>query len=237
MVELLSSSFGATNFNGNILHPQQTQQGLKISATSTTGFGTISGNTFINVGLTTGAVSDFDYSIQNTYIIQANQGVQNGNAKGMLLLTSNLIELNTSNETPVGGFYSLPVANASFIGGAPTSAISFPVAQRVITSSANGSFEYDSKIDGNFNVNLTATIGVNKNGTYEIQVKFRQNGVALPFIGKTVVRNSGGTYVQQPLSFSIQGTATQGDIFDVLVLVDATEDVLVSELIVNGFQF
>ena len=40
--------------SGCIFHPQQTQNGIDIKTGSTTGFGTISGNTFINIGLTTG---------------------------------------------------------------------------------------------------------------------------------------------------------------------------------------
>ena len=242
MVELLNngggSGFGAVNISGSIFHPQQTQNGINISDLATIGFGTISANTGIDVGLTTGTVTSLDYDIQNSTIIQANQGIQNGNAKGILSLTDNIIPLATSGETPVGGLYSLPVADGSFVGAAgPTNAITFPVAQRVVTSSANGSFAYDSKIDGNFSVNLNATVGVNSNGTFDIQVQFRQNGVALPFIGKTTIRNSGGTFIAQPIGLSIQGTATQGDVFDVLVSVASADDVLVSELIVNGFQF
>jgi hypothetical protein len=242
MVELLTGAgpngFGATNIIGCIMHPQQTQIGIDISDLSTTGFGTISGNTLINVGLTTGAVSSIDYDIQNTFIIQANQGIQNGNAKSILSLTNNIIELDTSNATPVGGLYSLPIADASFIGGAgPTNAITFPLAQRVITSVPNGSFTYDSKIDGNFSVNLNTTVGVDSNGTFEIEVQFRQNGTPLPFVAKATIRNSGGVFVAQPIGLSIQGTATQGDVFDVLVSVASADDVLVSELIVNGYQF
>ena len=242
MVELLNngggSGFGAVNISGSIFHPQQTQKGIGISGGATIGFGTISSNTGIDVGLTTGTVISLDYDIQNSTIIQANQGIQNGNAKGILSLTDNIISLATSGETPVGGLYSLPVADGSFVGAAgPTNPITFPVAQRVVTSSANGSFAYDSKIDGNFSVNLNATVGVNSNGIFNIQVQFRQNGVALPLIGKTTIRNSGGTFVAQPIGLSIQGTATQGDVFDVLVSIDSMNDVLVSELIVNGFQF
>lgn len=241
MVELLNNGggngFGAVNIGGSIFHPQQTQKGIVISNGATIGFGTISSNTGIDVGLTTGTVASLDYDIQNSTIIQANQGIQNGNAKGVLSLTDNIVLLDTSNETPVSGLRSLPVANASFIGGAPTNAITFPVAQRVITSSANGSFTYDSKIDGNFSVSLNATVGVNANGTFNIQVQFRQNGTPLPLLGKTTIRNSGGTFVGQPIGLSIQGTATQGDVFDVLVSIDSADDVLVSELIVNGFQF
>jgi len=78
------AGLGAVNLSGNILHPQQTQDGLNISDLATTGFGTIAANTFINIGLTTGVVDNFDIDIQNAYIIQANQGILNGNAKGTL---------------------------------------------------------------------------------------------------------------------------------------------------------
>jgi hypothetical protein len=242
MVELLDdgggSGFGAINISGSIFHPQQTQEGIGISNGATIGFGTISANTGIDIGLTTGAVTSFDYNIQNSTIVQANQGIQNGNAKGMLSLTDNIVLLDTSNATLAAGLYSLPIADASFVGGAgPTNSITFPVAQRVVTSSANGSFTYDSKIDGNFNVNLNATVGVNLNGTFDIQAQFRQNGTPLPLIGKATIRNSGGTFIAQPIGLSIQGTATQGDVFDVLISIASANDVLVSELIVNGYQF
>jgi len=242
MVELVDnaggSGFGAVNISGCVIHPQQTQDGIKISDLATIGFGTIASNTGIDIGLTTGVVANFDYDIQNSTIVQANQGIQNGNAKGILSLTDNIVLLDITNTPPVSGLYSLPIADASFVGGAgPTNPITFPVAQRVITSSANGSFAYDSKIDGNFSVNLNATVGVNTNGIFNIQVQFRQNGTPLPLIGKTTIRNSGGTFVAQPIGLSIQGTATQGDVFDVLVSIDSQNDVLVSELIVNGFQF
>ena len=36
------ASFGAVNINGCIIHPQQTQNGIEIGTSSTTGFGTIS---------------------------------------------------------------------------------------------------------------------------------------------------------------------------------------------------
>ena len=241
MIELLDngggSGFGAVNISGCVIHPQQTQNGIDISNSATIGFGTIASNTGINIGLTTGAVRNFDYDIQNSTIVQANQGIQNGNAKGILSLTDNTVLLDTSSQTPVGGLWSLPIADASFIGGAPTNPITFPIAQRVITSSANGSFTYDSKIDGNFNVNLNATVGVEDNGTFEIQAQFRQNGIPLPLVGKATIRNTGGVFVAQPIGLSIQGTATQGDVFDVLISVASADDVLVSELIVNGYQF
>jgi hypothetical protein len=68
-------------------------------------------------------------------------------------------------------------------------------------------------------------------------VQFRQNGTPLPFVGKATIRNSGGVFIAQPVSISVQGTATQGDIFDILVTCDTADDVLLSELLVSGYQF
>jgi len=72
------SNFGAVNINGCIIHPQQTQNGLNISTSSTTGFGTIAANAFVNVGLTTGAIlagSDYNDTSMLTYDVFANQGL------------------------------------------------------------------------------------------------------------------------------------------------------------------
>jgi hypothetical protein len=227
------------NMNGAIIHPEQTQIGFYVASDAVTlannsecKFGTITGNTFIPAGLTTGALTVFDYDIQNSYIVQANQGFQSGNAKGLLDLVDNLVEL----ETSTAPSNALPVAESSTPGGAGfTNPITFPVSRRVITSVANGSFEYNSKVDANFAVTLDATVGVQSNGTFDIDIQFRQNGVAIPIKAKTTIRNSGGVFVAQPISLTIQGTATQGDVFD--VLVTCTNDVLVSELVVSGYQF
>jgi hypothetical protein len=62
MVELIDNTtggagdvgFGAVNITGCIFHPQQTQNGINIKPGSTTGFGTVSSNTFVNVGLVPG---------------------------------------------------------------------------------------------------------------------------------------------------------------------------------------
>lgn len=229
------------NINGAIIHPEDVQVGFYVASDAVTlannsecKFGTITGNTFIPVNLTTGALTVFDYDIQNSYIVQANQGFQNGNAKGLLNLVDNLVVLETSSAPG----NALPVAESSTPGGAGfTNPITFPISQRVITSAANGSFEYNSKVDANFAVTLDATVGVQANGNYDIDIKFRQNGVALPIKAKTTIRNSGGVFVGQPISLTIQGTATQGDVFDVLVTCGSANDVLVSELVVSGYQF
>ena len=90
MIELKANniaSFGAVNINGCIVHPQQTQNGIDIDTASTTGFGTISSNAFINVGLTTGKVflpeipiillPDYSQTSTLNYDIFSNQGLLN----------------------------------------------------------------------------------------------------------------------------------------------------------------
>lgn len=81
MIELMANnlaSFGAVNINGCIIHPQQTQFALNISNTSTTGFGTIAANAFVNVGITTGGIltgSTYNDTSMLKYDVFANQGL------------------------------------------------------------------------------------------------------------------------------------------------------------------
>jgi hypothetical protein len=69
----IQQGVGAVNISGCIMHPQQTQDAIKLDPASTTAFGTISANTFVTAGLTTGVIGNFDYNVHNSYIIQANQ--------------------------------------------------------------------------------------------------------------------------------------------------------------------
>ena len=86
MIELQANnlaSFGAVNINGCIIHPQQTQFALNISSTSTTGFGTIAANAFVNVGITTGGIltgSTYDSASMLKYDVFANQGLADSTA-------------------------------------------------------------------------------------------------------------------------------------------------------------
>ena len=103
MIELRNNnlaSFGAVNINGCIVHPQQTQNGIDIGTASTTGFGTISGNAFINLGLTTGVVflpeipvllvPDYSQTATLNYDIFSNQGLLNSTSGSLLTVNSNV---------------------------------------------------------------------------------------------------------------------------------------------------
>ena len=100
MVELQNNnlaSFGAVNINGCIIHPQQTQNGIDIGTSSTTGFGTISSNAFVTVGLTTGEIflpiasglPDYSQTATYNYDIFANQGVLNSVSGVVMTLNGN----------------------------------------------------------------------------------------------------------------------------------------------------
>jgi hypothetical protein len=106
----LGPGFGAVNINGCIIHPQETQNGIDISTGSTTGFGTISSNAFVTVGLTTGKV--FlpevpvvllpDYSQPETlgYDVFANQGILNSTSGTVMTLTGNVTDTTLSSGVP-----------------------------------------------------------------------------------------------------------------------------------------
>jgi hypothetical protein len=234
MIEFLPDSvdgvgFAVVNINGCIIHPEDVQDGLNIPNTSSTIFGTISANTFIDVGITTGILFNVDYDVQNSFIIQANQGILGGNAKATMSLQNNSVLLDNSVTNPI------PLADASTVGGGGfTNPITFPVATRVITNSANGSIEYNSKIDGNFFVTVSAEVNSSTNADTEITLRFRQNGTPITTSeGKTVIRQQ----VPDNITFAILGVASQGDVFDIEVESDLGTDVLVKNLTLNGYQF
>jgi hypothetical protein len=111
MIELQNNnlaSFGAVNINGCIIHPQQTQNGINIGTGSTTGFGTISSNAFINAGLTTGEVflpitsglPDYSQTATYKYDIFANQGVLNSTSGIMMTVSGNTNDTNLTDGVP-----------------------------------------------------------------------------------------------------------------------------------------
>ena len=121
MVEVLSNGTGggngATNISGCIFHPQQTQNGIDIKTGSTTGFGTISGNTFINIGLTTGetflgdsltpALGAYSEIECLKFDILANNGILNSTAGVVMTMEGNttdtVLAINTPTQINTGG--------------------------------------------------------------------------------------------------------------------------------------
>jgi hypothetical protein len=113
MIELRTNGvgpgFGAVNINGCIIHPQDVQNGIDISTGSTTGFGTVSSNAFVNAGLTTGKVflpeasglPDYSNAATIKYDIFANQGVLNSLSGCVMTFVGNTNNTALSSGTPL----------------------------------------------------------------------------------------------------------------------------------------
>ena len=237
LIEILPNLYsvgnGVVNINSSIIHPETIQYGLWVSTdanpllSSTTGFGTISSNTFTDTNLTTGRLVLFDYDAQNTYIIQANQGVTNGNAFASMDITGNLVYLDNSTTNPI------VLAEANTVGGGGfTSPIAFPFSQRTINVVADGSIEYNRTLTSNFIVIVTATVQQNGNGV--ITARLRNNGTPITSsVGTTEIRSG----IADTLSFSVLGQAVLGNVFDIEIESSGAADVLVSNLTLNGYNF
>lgn len=100
MVEFLPNAggpgFGAVNFSGCIIHPQQTQDGIRVASGSTIGAGgTIAANTFVGANLTTGLKFFPDpgtggYSLAEClrYDITTNQGLPDSAAYVLMTMSA-----------------------------------------------------------------------------------------------------------------------------------------------------
>jgi len=163
MIELQNNnlaSFGAVNINGCIVHPQQTQNGINIGTSSTTGFGTISSNAFINVDLTTGKIflpelnSLPDYSQAATYNfdIFANQGLLNSTSGCVMTLTDNTNDTDLTNGVPTKiETDGLAVAQASVRFNVATDGRCTYVGTKQVYVSIHAAIGYDKQGGGNDN--------------------------------------------------------------------------------------
>ncbi len=130
------------------------------------------------------------------------------------------------------------LAEANVATGAFTNTPTFPVANRVITNVPNCSFTYNSKIDANFIVVVTATVEMTGDGF--IACRLRNGGTPITHaIGLPEIRQGRA----QSFSFSVIGEATLGSVFDVEFealdtgLSPVARDIIVREFVLNGYQF
>jgi hypothetical protein len=176
MIELMPNniaSFGAVNINGCVVHPQQTQNGIEIAAGSTTGFGTISSNAFVNVGLTTGEVflpqvsSLPDYSATQSlgYDVFANQGILNSTSGTVMTLTGN-----TTNTVLSAGVPAIINTNGSVVQQAGV--------RYTVTGAGRATYTGSKQVY----VSIHASISYEKQGGGADDYKFYiyKNGTALP---------------------------------------------------------
>jgi hypothetical protein len=81
-IDQTTTSWGAISISGNLIHPQQTQDGIKLGSIVPLEM-VISSNTFISVGLTTGVLINYTAGNINNYpslVVSDNSGVRNEKA-------------------------------------------------------------------------------------------------------------------------------------------------------------
>ena len=224
MIELQNNnlaSFGAVNINGCIIHPQQTQNGIDIGTGSTTGFGTISSNAFIDIGLTTGKVflpqnvanlPDYSLDSTKTYDIFANQGILNSNSGIMMTVSDN------TNDTDL-------------TDGVPTKIETDGLAL------AQASVRFDLNTDGRCTytgskqiyVSVHATVGFDKQGggTDNYVFYIYKNGAQLPG-SQTKIRTGGN---EGTLSMTYGTLMETDDYLELWVeVVGSSDDMLIQDL-------
>ena len=178
MIELLPNnlaSFGAININGCVIHPQQTQNGIEIAAGSTTGFGTISSNAFVTVGLTTGKIflpevpvillPDYSSAQTTGYDVFANQGLLNSVSGTVMTLTGNATITSLTQNVPT----------QINMGGGATQQASVR-----FTTSAAGVNTYIGTKQVYVSLHCTITFDKQGSGADDYTFYYYKNGVQLP---------------------------------------------------------
>jgi len=111
MIEILPNGagvgVGAFQMSGCILHPQLSQNGIKINPLSTTGFATISSNTFVDANLITGfkffpnpLTGGYSNTECLTYDVKSNQGLLNSTSGVVMTLNGNTTNTSLTVNTP-----------------------------------------------------------------------------------------------------------------------------------------
>jgi|GEM_PF-4099629 len=216
MIELLTdgggSGLGAVNIGGSVIHPQQTQDGIKINSGSTTGFGTISANTLIDVNLTTGLKFFPDPSTggySNTeclnYDVAVNQGIPNSDAYGFF-------------QEPTGGTDTLTGGTTNWVAVEYGAVPSNTELQRFSFSNPatnRGRLEYDGTKSVFVTIQVSFTWNDTSGGTDTYNFGISKNGSAVPELGSILqARASGGAYAGITLTFN--DTVTNADDYELL---------------------
>ena len=227
MIELRTNGvgpgFGAVNINGCIIHPQDVQNGIDISTGSTTGFGTISSNAFVNAGLTTGKVflpeasSLPDYSNAATlkYDVFANQGVLNSTSGVLMTFIGNTNDTDLTQNVPIA-----------------IETDGLAVAQSAVRYTVSGAGRCTYTGTKQVYVSLHASLSYDKlsNGTDTFHFYFYKNGVALPqsqikIEAEANATNVGGT------SMTYGTLMTQNDYIEIYVEnITSGDDIIVTDL-------
>ena len=172
-----------------------------------------------------GVVADLEPNSQNSYIIQANQGIENANSKAGLIIqgNANAFTAPTSYQT----------LNATNVGGSFTTSPYFAKATKVITDRDACSITYDQKNGGSFFVAVNATVD-GTNGFVTCRLLFTRGGVTTSVPFATGVAEIKGA--AESLSFTTLGDAQFGDIYEA-EFINTGATLTVTDFTLNGYQF
>lgn len=221
----IAAGFGAVNINGCILHPQETQNGITIGGT--TGFGTISSNAFVNVGLTTGKVflpeasslPDYSDPATVTYDIFANQGLLNSTSGIIWTMLNNNGQTNT---TPSGTPVIMAVNGASAVK-------TIQGAVRYDLNTGTGRVTYTGSKQVYVSIHATMTYVKQGGGGADLYTfEFYKNGALLPGSGTSA---DAPTADPQNLTMTYGVLMDQNDYIEIYITNDsATDPMLVRDL-------
>lgn len=222
MIELQNNnlaSFGAVNINGCIVHPQQRQNGIDIGTSSTTGFGTISSNAFINVGLTSGKVflpeasslPDYSQTATLDYDVFANQGLLNSLSGCVMTMVGNTT--NTALDTGVPAIVD-------------TNSLATSQASVRYTVGTNGRCTYNGIKQIYVSLHTSLTYEKQGGGSDSYIFYFYKNGTVLPG-SKTLITSAGGTGAIGMVYGTLMNTADYIEIY--VENPNSGDDMLVSD--------
>ena len=206
-----STNWGAINISSNLIHPQQTQDGIDLKIITPLE-AVISSNTFISVGLTTGVLIKYQAGSINNYpslVVSDNSGVRNEKA----LLEGNVLQ-NTNYTATVSGQYEPVDFGPGFIT---------PIIFRFASTANPFEFQYTGKApisclvtagltaDQNTGGNDTILFGISQNGTIVSELEISLNsGTPKSFSFNTVLLLSQNDLLQFKVLNQTAGTNTNG---------------------------
>jgi hypothetical protein len=210
-IDQTTTNWGAINISGNLIHPQQSQDGIKLGSIVPLE-AVISSNTFISLGLTTGVLINYTAGNINNYpslLVSDNSGVRNEKA----LLEGNVLQ-NTVYTPTVAGQYETVDFGPGFIT---------PIVFRFATTANPFEFEYTGKApisclvtvgitaDHNTGGNDTILFGISQNGTIVSEIEVSLNsGTPKSFSFNTVLLLSQGDLLVFKVLNQTAGTNSQG---------------------------
>jgi hypothetical protein len=220
----ISGSNGASQITNNIIHPRVAQNGIDIDGSATFGAGVnITGNTFVDAGLTGGAVletnSNADYDEKG--ITEANTLLPNLKSRvGAQLSAANTITTATSGTPADINLNNLLVAFDEF----------------GVTVGSGGGVTYNRTRPVNFQVTFVANLVANTGGANQrVGLTVSKNGVNTG-INSFVNLDSAGT-APKSVTLTIVGSAVQGDVFrSQLVNTSTSSNITCTDLIVSGIE-